>query len=100
MSTLKALLLALCFSQYDRCIREERQESLGRAGRLDVFSSVYLSYCRVFVTNDDGQCKALKAVAELMGREVEILMYEEFKAKLFGLSAVPQLSQTGCCGWV
>lgn len=85
----KALLVALCFSQYDRCIREERQESLGRAGRLDMFSSVYLAYCRVFVTKDSGQCKALKAVAELMGREMEILMYDEFKAKLFGLTATP-----------
>lgn len=83
----KALLSALCFSQYDRCIREERRESLGRAGRLDMFSSVYLAYCRVFVTNDDGQCKALKAVAELVARVMEILMYDEFKAKLFGLPA-------------
>jgi hypothetical protein len=31
-----------CFTQYDRCIREERQQSLGRAGRNDMFSAVYL----------------------------------------------------------
>jgi hypothetical protein len=32
--------------------------------------------------------KALTAVAELMGREMLIMMYDVFKANLFGLSAV------------
>lgn len=84
----KALLIALCFSQYDRCIRGEHEPSLGKAGRYDMFSAVYLPYCRFFVTNDEGQCKALRAVAELMDGEMEILMYAEFKAKLFGLATV------------
>jgi len=83
----KALLAALCVSQYERCIREKRLESLGRPGRLDIFSSVYLVYCQVFVTNDAGQYKALKAVAQLIALEMEILKYDEFKATLFGLSA-------------
>ena len=82
----KALLIALCFSQYDRCIRGENVPSLGKAGRYDMFSAAYLSYCKVFVTRDEGQWKALTAVAELMGREVEILMCDAFKAKLFGLA--------------
>ena len=81
----KALLVALC--QYDRCIRDERQESLGKAGRLDMFSAVYLPYCKVFVTNDDGQCKALRSVAEMIGRDMDVLMYSEFKDSLFGLTA-------------
>src|SRR3989442_15125301 len=51
----KALLVALCFSQYDRCIRGKREPSLGKAGRYDMFSAVYLTYCKVFVTNDEGQ---------------------------------------------
>ena len=82
----KALLVALCFSQYDRCIRGENEASLGKAGRYDMFSAAYLPYCKVFVTRDEGQWKALTAVAELMRREMEILMYNDFKAKLFGLS--------------
>lgn len=82
----KALLVALCFSQYDRCIRGEREPSLGRAGRLDMFSAVYLPYCLVFVTNDKGQYKALTAVSELMELPTSILLYDEFKANLFGLS--------------
>jgi hypothetical protein len=84
-SPFKALLIALCFSQYDRCIRGENEPSLGKAGRYDMFSAVYLPYCRVFVTRDKGQWKALKSVADLMGREMDILMYDDFKAMLFGL---------------
>lgn len=81
----KALLLSLCFSQYDMCIRDPRKLSLGKAGRHDMFSAVYLPYCMVFVTNDPGQWKALTAVADLMAQEMSILMYDEFKAGLFGL---------------
>jgi hypothetical protein len=84
----KALLVALCFAQYDRCIREDNVESLGRTGRNDMYSAVYLPYCRVFVTNDDGQQKALGSVAELMGLGVDVLMYVDFKNRLFGLGAV------------
>ena len=82
---LKALLVALCFSQYDICIRDPRKPSLGKAGRYDMFSAVYLPYCREFVTNDPGQWKALTAVAELMNREMPILMYDEFRAGLIGI---------------
>ena len=81
----KALLLSLCFSQYDMCIRDPRMPSLGKAGRYDMFSAVYLPYCMVFVTNDPGQCKALTAVTDLMAQEISILMYDAFKAGLFGL---------------
>jgi hypothetical protein len=82
----KALLLGLCFSEYDRCIRGDNVPSLGKAGRYDMFSAVYLPYCKIFVTNDAGQWKALTAVVGLLGREMEVLMYGDFKAKLFGLS--------------
>ena len=82
---IRALLVALCFSQYDRCIREERKESLGNAGRNDMLSAVYLAYCKVFVTNDDGHCKAMKVVAERTHLETQVLMYDEFRARLIGL---------------
>ncbi|MCU1326930.1 MAG: hypothetical protein JWN34_2300 [Bryobacterales bacterium] len=85
----KSLLAALCFSQYDRCIRAERAPSLGKAGRVDMFSAVYLAYCRVFVTEDKGQWKALTAVAELTGREMQIQEYKDFKANLIGLNIHP-----------
>ncbi len=81
----RALLVALCFTQYDRCIREERQQSLGRAGRNDMFSAVYLAYCKVFVTDDHGHCKAMNVVADLTGLDTTILTYQEFKSGLVGL---------------
>jgi len=83
----KALIMALCFSQYDICIRKENAPRLGRAGRQDMFSSLFLPYCRVFVTNDEGQYKALKAVADLTGLETTIMMYPDFKSGLIGLKA-------------
>ena len=81
----KALLVALCFAQYDRCIRSEREQSLGKAGRVDMLSAVYLPYCKTYITNDEGQNKALNAVAELMEVEVSVVLYEDFKSQLFGL---------------
>lgn len=83
----KALLMALCFAQYDRCIRSEREQSLGKAGRVDMLSAVYLPYCKIYVTNDEGQYKALNTVAELMGLEVSVLMYDDFKRQVFGLKS-------------
>ena len=50
-----------------------------------MFSAVYLSYCKVFVTNDSGHCKAMKAVAEYTGLDTTVRMYDEFKSGLFGL---------------
>jgi hypothetical protein len=81
----KALLVALCFSQYDRCIRDQKVESLGKAGRNDMFSAVYLAYCKVFVTNDAGHCKAMKTVADLAGLDTAVRMYDEFRAELVGM---------------
>jgi len=81
----KALLIALCLSQYEMCIRDPRKASLGKAGRYDMFTAVYLPYCEVFVTNDPGQWKTLTAVADLTGSEMEILLYADFKANLFWL---------------
>lgn len=81
----RALLVGLCVSQHDRCIRAERQESLGRAGRNDILSAAYLPYCKTFVTNDKGQCKALKTIAKMVGLDVDVLMYNEFQSKLFAL---------------
>lgn len=82
----KALLVAICFSQYDRCIRPSKQPSLGRAGRIDMFSAAYLPYCGVFVTQDAGQYNALFRVAELMGLETtSVLTYTTFRDRLFAL---------------
>ncbi len=81
----KSLLIAICFTQYDRCFRDVRHASLGKAGRVDMFSAVYLPYCGVFVTNDEGQHKAMKSVTEMTGGQTEVLIYGEFRERLFGI---------------
>jgi hypothetical protein len=81
----KALIMALCFSQYDLCIRGDNVQSLGKAGRQDMFSAVFLPYCKIFVTRDEGQHKALSEVAKMTGLETTILMYDDFKNRLYGL---------------
>jgi hypothetical protein len=55
------------------------------ARRQDMFSAVFLPYCKVFVTDDEGQYNALKAVADLTGLETSILMYPDFKRDLLGV---------------
>lgn len=83
---LKALLVALCFSQYDRCMKVDGEPSLGKAGRIDILSSVYLPYARLFVTHDKGQLGALTAIAKEAQQETEVLSYLAFRDRLFGLS--------------
>ncbi len=87
--------MALCFTQYDRCIREERQQALGKAGRNDMFSAVYFPYCQIFMTDDDGQCKAMKVVADLAGIDTAVLMYEEFKSGRTSVKASPAIRPQG-----
>ena len=60
-------------------IRAERR-------RNEMVSAVYLSHCKVFVTNDNGHRKATKAVAELAGIDTAVLACDEFRSGLFGLS--------------
>ena len=50
-----------------------------------MFSATYLPYCGVFVTNDEGQWKALRGTGEMIGRVTAVLMYPAFKARLFGI---------------
>jgi hypothetical protein len=82
----KALLVALCVAQYDRCIRGERDPWIGKAGRNDMFSAVYLPYCQVYVTNDKGQSTALTKIAQIAGIGVSVQMYGVFKEQLFGIA--------------
>jgi hypothetical protein len=39
----------------------------------------------VFVTNDEGQSKALRSIGEMIGRETDVLLYPDFKARLLGI---------------
>lgn len=82
----RALLLALCAAQYERCIRDIRKGESLRAGRVDMFVSTFLPYCDTFVTDDKKQLQSLRAVAAEGGLEVSIRSYREFRKTLIGLS--------------
>ncbi len=48
------------------------------AGRTDTYMSVYLPYCRFFITNDQGQFKCLSPTASRIQSDAEVLMYDDF----------------------
>ncbi len=81
----KAMLLAEAVAFYDRCLRPERERSPGRAGRIDMLSAVYLPYCSAFVTNDNGQWRALKEVSALAHLSASVLRYSEFRSRALAL---------------
>jgi hypothetical protein len=76
-----ALLLAVCVAQYERCIRQPNTGPSVRAGRADLFMSVYLPYCDQFVTCDPRQERALREVASVGDINVEVRSYEDFRSR-------------------
>jgi hypothetical protein len=46
--------------------------------------SVYLPYCRVFVTNDHDQEASLREMAAVANLDKEILSYDNFRGRLLG----------------
>ena len=78
----RALLLALCVAQYERCIRDLKTGLSYRAGRFDLFMSVYLPYCDQFITADDRQHRCLAEVAREGNLGVEVCSYEDVRQTL------------------
>ncbi len=78
----KALLLAICIAEFEYTIRDMRTGTSFRAGRLDLFSAVYLPYCDQFVTADERQHNALKEIVAVGGLETEIVLYQDFRERL------------------
>jgi len=80
------MILAAAKAQYERAIVETPRRRK-RAGRVDLLMSVYLPYCRVFVTNDDDQELCLREMAEVADLETEILSYEDFRSSLLAVGS-------------
>jgi hypothetical protein len=76
---LRAILLGICIGQYHWGVKKEREQALYKAGALDLFMTVYLPFCDRFITNDSGQCNALRLVAERAGFATEVCMYADFR---------------------
>lgn len=75
------MVLAAVMAQYARAIVGNPKKKK-RAGRVDLLMSVYLPYCRVFVTHDDDQTVCLREIGKAGGSDSEILSYAEFRSRL------------------
>jgi hypothetical protein len=86
----RAWLLAICFAQYDRCIRDPNSGPSLRAGKFDLYMSVYLPYCDQFITAEKRgrQLRALQEVASAANLGVRVRSYGDFKNGLLGIPAV------------
>jgi hypothetical protein len=75
------MVLAVCMAQYKRVIvAAPRKEK--RAGRVDLLMSVYLAYCRIFVTHDYDQQRCLREIATIASLDTKVLLYEDFRSRL------------------
>ena len=76
----RALIYGMLMSWYDLAVRDKHARERFRAGRNDLFMSVYLPYCDKFVTAEKKgeQERCLREVAFVAGLETEILSYDDF----------------------
>lgn len=76
----RALIYAMLMSWYDISVRDRHTGERFRAGRTDLFMSVYLAYCDQFVTAEvrGEQEKCLREVAAVANLESEVLSYDNF----------------------
>jgi hypothetical protein len=79
-----ALIYAMLMSWYDLGVRDPHVGEKFKAGSNDLFMSIYLPYCDMFVTAEKKgeQEKCLREVAFVAGLKTEILSYEDFCHKI------------------
>jgi len=80
----RAVIYAISMSRYDLTARNRHVGEKFRAGRNDLFMSIYLPYCDQFVTDEkEGeQGKCLREIAALAGLATEVLSFENFSNSL------------------
>jgi hypothetical protein len=76
----RALIYGMLMSWYDLAVRDRHAGEKFKAGRNDMFMSVYLRYCDKFVTTEQNgeQEKCLREVAIVAGLQTETLSYDDF----------------------
>lgn len=77
-----AALLGIFVAYYDRCIRDLKTGPSLRAGRYDLFMSVYLPFCAQFISSDDKQVRAFRETALAGGLSAGVRSYAEWRASL------------------
>jgi hypothetical protein len=78
----RAQLCALLMSWYNTSLREGNTSEKFAAGRNDLFMSVYLPLCDVFVTRDADQESCLRELTKYTGVDTEILSLDTFTNEL------------------
>lgn len=74
----RAQLCALLMSWYNSSLRDGNTSEKFAAGRNDLFMSVYLPFCDVFVTRDADQESSLSELTKYIGIDTEILSLDAF----------------------
>src|ERR1035437_149738 len=88
----RSLLTALFLTQHDRVIAERTNSELRKlAGRVDVFSALFLPYCDIFVSNDRDQLRFLRKVVGLIGGHTEVVWFRSFMDRI-GLGAESRIN--------
>jgi hypothetical protein len=81
-----ALMLGLAHAQFEWSIKGTQTSKRKRVGRLDLFSSIYLPYCDIYITDDDEQRRCLREIATTAEIPVEIVSLATFAARLMPLT--------------
>jgi hypothetical protein len=78
----RAFLCSLLMSWYHHSARDKSLGERFAAGRNDLFMSVYLPYCDIFVTAEKQreQERCLKEIADVLALKTKIVSYDEFMA--------------------
>ena len=95
----RALLIALCAAQYDRCIRPQNLGPSLRSGRNDTFMAVCLPYCHQFVTADRRLLACFREVVSVAELDVTVTSYEEFRNGFSVSGATGPRGQKGPTPW-
>ena len=78
----RAQLCALLMSWYNTSLRDGNTGEKFAAGRNDLFMSVYLPFCDVFVTRDADQESCLRELTKYIGIDTEVLSLDAFTKEL------------------
>lgn len=81
-----ALMLGLVHALFEWAIREKQAKKEKRVGRMDLFCSMYLPYCDIYITNDDEQRRCLIEIATAAKLPVEIISFNAFSRRLMPLA--------------
>jgi len=78
----RAFAYALCLSWYDRGIRDPKIGPAFGAGRNDMMMSVYLPYCKRFITADEKHERCMREVASVSDINCNVMSYQQFISSL------------------